>query len=225
MSASAAGVLVEGSRYEVGQAAVEIGALFQSTAHAMKCVQLVVNEQPQYLQLVASDMGEINYIQGCVGVHMVLDHKPFEPSASCLDYPVESVVDLRFLSPGSQSGSGSEDQEMLSVSLTKLDSGNSMVVSVISTNCSDVGWTWGVSALLVLLDSDQDSIMRFTAQEKDVLRAGGVIVHTDNVTNKTFLQVQPKVLQGAAVLPAAHSFVVHIAFIRYCCCCCSWCCC
>jgi hypothetical protein len=72
-------------------------------------------------------------------------------------------------------------------------------VSIISTNCSDVGWTWGVSALLVLLDSDEDSIMRFTAQEKDVLQAGGVIVHTDNVTNKTFLQVKPKVLEGAAV--------------------------
>jgi hypothetical protein len=26
-----------------------------------------------------------------------------------------------------------------------------------------------------------------------------VIVHTDNVTNKTFLQVKPKVLEGAAV--------------------------
>lgn len=202
---------MEGPRFEVAQAAVEIGALFQSTAHAMRCVQLVVNDQPQYLQLVASDMGEINYIQGCVGVHIVVDHKPFEPSPS-LDYPVESVVDLRFLSPGAGTGTGigagagcssvpsqAEDQEMLSVSVANLDTGNSVVVSIISTNCSDVGWTWGVSALLVLLDSDEDSIMRFTAQEKDVLQAGGVIVHTDNVTNKTFLQVKPKVLEGAAV--------------------------
>lgn len=198
---------MEGPRFEVAQAAVEIGALFQSTAHAMRCVQLVVNDQPQYLQLVASDMGEINYIQGCVGVHIVVDHKPFEPSLS-LDYPVESVVDLRFLSPGTGTGSGTgcssspsqaEDQEMLSVSVANLDTGNSVVVSIISSNCSDVGWTWGVSALLVLLDSDEDSIMRFSAQEKDVLQAGGVIVHTDNVTNKTFLQVKPKVLEGAAV--------------------------
>ena len=200
-----AGVLVEGSRYEVAQAALEIGAMFQSTANAMKSVQLVVSDQPQYLQLIASDMGEINYIQGCVGVHIVLDHKPFpfEPAAAC-DYPVQSVVDLRFLATGTGTGAESasshaEDKEMLSVSVANLESGNTVAVSIISTNCSDVGWTWGVSSLLVLLDSDEDSIMRFTAQEKAVLHAGGVIVHTDNVTNKTFLQVKPKVLEGATV--------------------------
>ena len=204
---SIAGVLVEGQKSEVSQAALEIATLFHSTAAAMKCVMLVVSEQPQYLQLVANDMGEINYIQGCVGVHIALDHKPFE--CSTMDYPVESVVDLRFLStsPVPSGKMAHEDQEMLAVNVINNKTGSNIAISVISRNCSDVGWTWGVNSLLVLLDSDEDSIMRFTAAEKQVLNNGGVLVHTDSTTNKTFLQVKPIMLKGSAVSTAFHTIL------------------
>jgi len=191
---SIAGVLVEGHKTDVAVAYREVDELFQSTAQAMKSVQLVMNEQPQYLHLSANDMGEINYIQGCVGVHIMLDYRSFEPSV----HSIESVVDLRFLP---LQKAAQEDQEMLSVSVGDPYAGGAIIVSIISTNSSDIGWTWGVNSLLVLLDSDEDSIMRFSAPEKHVLNNGGVLVHTDSSTGKTILQVQPSaMLTGTEVL-------------------------
>jgi hypothetical protein len=204
-----AGVLLEGPRHQVQQASREIGELFHAVAAATSAVQVVLSDHPQYAQLAADDMGEINYIQSSVGVHIVLDYKGFD-SSSQLDHKIESVIDLRFAvlsllpSRSPPPPPPQEDQELISVCFSSelLPSDAGIIVSIISTNSSDVGWTWGVNALLVLLDCDEDSVMGFSAAERSVLNSGGVLVHKDAATNKTILQVQPNVLvQRAGEVP------------------------
>jgi hypothetical protein len=154
--------------------------------------------------LASNDLGEINYVQSCAGVHITLDLKLDRDDSLQIRRNVEyPVVDFRFKTALNANHKESlifdsflslnvqEDQELLSVSVCDDTNGNSMIISIISTNSSDIGWTWGVNCLLVLLDRDEDSLMRFNPSEKNTLNNGGVLAHTDNSTMKTILQVKP----------------------------------
>ena len=48
-----------------------------------------------------------------------------------------------------------------------------------------------MNTLLVLVDSDEDSLLRFSSADMELLNRGEVLVYTDVSTNKTILQVKP----------------------------------
>jgi len=80
------------------------------------------------------------------------------------------------------------DEEMISVLLYNMFSRRSIEISIISSNSSDVGWTWGVNNLALFVGNSDFGL---NAIEILQLNSGEILIHSDRITGKTILRMRP----------------------------------
>ena len=197
---------LDGEIHAVSRAAEELNDFIMRATRSLRVVQVLVNNE-QYHAFTNGGEGIptgtnpfVTEFQAAHGVHCVFN----PPTAinreafSLVDFRLASELvrkdgadpfldaplDLSLSSPSK----AKVDQEMMSVSVYNCYSQRSVEISIISSNSSETGWTWGVSNLLLLVGSNT---LGYSPQEVDLLNRNEVLVHCDRLTGKTILRIRP----------------------------------
>jgi hypothetical protein len=208
---------LEGERDSVGRASVELNEFIEKATRSLRCVQVIMNtEQFHYLTaggegLLTGSNVVVQEMQTSCGVHFIFNPPPTSTreAFSLFDMRFASelvrkdaldqfgVAEPSFEAPGV---AGKVDKEMMSVSVYNMYSQRSVEISIISSNSSESGWTWGVNNLLLLVGSNT---LGFSAVETDLLNRGEVLVQRDANTGKTILRIKPNGLTRGINFQAA----------------------
>jgi hypothetical protein len=208
---------LEGESQCIARASVELNEFIDKATRSLRCVQVIMNiEQFNYFTsggegLLTGSNAAVQEMQTGCGVHFIFNPPPTSTreaySLFDMRFATELVrkeeldqLDMVELSLDPLDGQKGVDKEMMSVRVYNCYSQRNVEISIISSNSSETGWTWGVNNLLLLVGSNT---LGFNASETDQLNRGEVLVHNDRVTGKTILRIKPNALTRGVNYQAA----------------------
>ena len=208
---------LEGEHHVIARASVELNEFIEKAARSLRCVQVIVNSE-HFMFLTAGGEGLLSGTNTVVqemqincGVHFIFNPPPASTREAFSIFDMRFATELVRRERLGQFGAVEpsldlslnglkKDQEMMSVSVFNSYSQRNVEISIISSNSSESGWTWGVSNLLLLVGTNT---LGFNPSEADQLNRGEVLVQTDRNTGKTILRIKPNALTRGVSYQAA----------------------